>query len=507
VQRYVARLLPRCLASGVAGALLVLAFAPFELFFVAPLSFAAFFYLLRDARPRAAFLVGLCFGLGSFGFGVHWTYIAIHDFGGAPIVMAVLVSFALVLALSLFVAVACFCAARWLGTRGAMAWLVTLPATWVLAEWLRGWLFTGFGWLAAGYSQTGSWLMGYAPVLGLYGMTWAVLLCGGALLTLALGTSRERVAAAVTLAIVVGGGWAAHRHGWTVAKERPVTVALVQGAVAQDMKWRPELLPGIRDLYRGMTEPLAGTDLVVWPEAAIPDLYENNGRYLDAMQQWSEQHGSALLLGILRLPETATSANETFQNVLIALTEPRVTYVKRHLVPFGEYFPVPSFIRGGLRLLDLPYTDGVPGAHDQPALDAAGERVAVTICYEDVFGGEQLHYLPDATLLVNVSNDAWFGHSIASHQHLQIAQVRAAEAGRYLLRSTNTGITAVIDPRGRVVETVPQFEVAVLEQTVRGYTGATPYARWGNVPVVVGALLALLASFPPLAKRLRARPK
>jgi apolipoprotein N-acyltransferase len=168
-------------------------------------------------------------------------------------------------------------------------------------------------------------------------------------------------------------------------------------------------------------------------------------------------------------------------------------YVKRHLVPFGEYFPVPSFIRSWMRLMSLPYTDAVPGAADQPPFDVEGERVAITICYEDVFGAEQLHYLPEATLLVNVSNDAWFGDSIAPHQHLQIARVRAAEAGRYMLRATNTGVTAVIDSRGRVTKTVPQFEAAVLKETVRGYTGATPYARVGNWLAIGLAVLALVA--------------
>jgi apolipoprotein N-acyltransferase len=189
-----------------------------------------------------------------------------------------------------------------------------------------------------------------------------------------------------------------------------------------------------------------------------------------------------------------------FQNVLLALTEQPQVYVKRHLVPFGEYFPVPSFIRSWMRLMNLPYTDGVPGAPDQPPLAIDGEQVAITICYEDVFGAEQLHYLPRATLLVNVSNDAWFGDSIAPHQHLQIARVRAAEAGRYLLRATNTGVTAIIAPRGAVAGTVPQFQAAVLEHTVRGYTGATPYARFGNYPILLLVLVALLVQRVPTTK-------
>jgi apolipoprotein N-acyltransferase len=222
--------------------------------------------------------------------------------------------------------------------------------------------------------------------------------------------------------------------------------------------------------------------------------------YLGELRAWSEAHRSEVMFGILR--RTPGDAN-TFQNILVALTEPEQLYVKRHLVPFGEYFPVPDFVRSWMRLMSLPYTDATPGAHDQPPVQIAGELAAVTICYEEVFGAEQLHYLPEATLLVNVSNDAWFGDSIAPHQHLQIARVRAAEAGRYLLRATNTGVTAIIDPHGAIVTRGAQFEPVVLNATVRGYTGATPYARWGNYPVIVAALLALLVQLPITKFRIR----
>jgi apolipoprotein N-acyltransferase len=203
------------------------------------------------------------------------------------------------------------------------------------------------------------------------------------------------------------------------------------------------------------------------------------------------------MLGILRIHEPT----RTPQNALYLLGNPDTVYVKRHLVPYGEYFPVPDFVRAWMRAMELPNIDVVAGDPDQPLLDLDGERIAVTICYEDVFGAEQLHFLPEATLLVNVSNDAWFGDSIAPHQHLQIARVRAAEAGRFMLRSTNTGVTAIIDPHGGVEATLPQFEPGVLEGTVRGYTGATPYARFGNYPVVTAALIALIALGARRARR------
>ena len=199
----------------------------------------------------------------------------------------------------------------------------------------------------------------------------------------------------------------------------------------------------------------------------------------------------SVLLGILR----DDPDGGTFQNTVVALTEPPAFYVKRHLVPFGEYFPVPAFIRRWMRLMSLPYTDAVPGADDQPALSIAGQTLGLMICYEDVFGAEQRHYLPQATMLVNVSNDAWFGNSLAPHQHLQIAQLRAAEAGRYLLRATNTGISAVIDERGQVRARVPQFSPQVLRASVPGFAGSTPYVRWGDWPTLVAMLAALLGGY------------
>ena len=482
------------LLSIVAGAALPLAFAPFEQFWIAPLSYAVLFYLWRDAAPRQAAALGFVYGCASFGFGTYWTFIAVRVFGGAPIALALFLMVGLTLVLAAFVALAGFVAARFFRTRGAVAWLVTLPALFVVAEWLRGWLFTGFGWLAAGYSQTDTWLMGYAPLGGILAISLAVVVTAGGLLALALGTLRERAAAAVVVAAVWAGGFAASTQSFTQPKERALDVALAQGNIAQEDKWEAEQLPGMMLLYSELTKQSAGADLIVWPEAAIPTLVEYVEPYLAGIRKLSEEQGGTVLLGILRLPEGAESLEE-FQNIVVALTDEPQTYVKRHLVPFGEFFPVPGFIRSWMRYMNLPTGDAIPGAADQPPFDVIGEKIAITICYEDVFGAEQLHSLPEATLLVNVSNDAWFGDSIAPHQHLQIARVRAAEAGRYLLRATNTGVTAVIDPQGELVDTLPQFRTGVLKGTVRGYTGATPYARVGNWLVVSLALLLLAGTY------------
>ncbi len=477
-----------------AGAALPLAFAPFHQFWLAPLSYAALLYVWGDATPRRALGLAFAFGCASFGFGTYWTFIAVRIIGGAPIAIALFLMIGLTMVLAGFVAAAGWAAARWFRTRGAVAWLVTLPALFVLAEWLRGWLFTGFGWLAAGYSQTDSWLMGYAPIGGVLAISLAVVVTSGALLTLALGTLRERAAAGAVLIVVWAGGLAAGTKSYTQPKERTLDVALAQGNIAQDTKYLPEQLPAMMALYAELTRQGAGADLVIWPEAAIPTYVDYVDDYLEAVRDDAATRGSTVLLGILQLAPDAKTIEE-FQNILISLTEQRQVYVKRHLVPFGEFYPVPEFIRDWMRLMNLPTGDAIPGAADQPPFDVVGEKLAITICYEDVFGAEQLHSLPEATLLVNVTNDAWFGDSIAPHQHLQIARVRAAEAGRYLLRAANTGVTAVIDPKGGLVDTLPQFRVGVLKSTVRGFTGSTPYARVGNYLVVVLALAALAASY------------
>jgi apolipoprotein N-acyltransferase len=504
---------PALALSLLAGALLPFAFAPFEQFWVAPLSYAALLYSWRGASSKRAFGLGFAYGCASFLGGTYWTYIAVHDMGGGPIALAGFLTIGLTLVLAAFVGAAGWIAARWFRTSGPTAWLVTLPALFVLTEWARGWLFTGFGWLSAGYSQTSSWLMGYAALLGVHGMSWAVLLTAGAVVTLvawAIDTRGGRespragaAAAAIVLLAVWGGGGVAGTHAWTTPKEKTLSVALIQGAIKQDTKWRPEQLPSMLALYAGLTQQNLGTDLIVWPEAAVPTLIDYVKPYLDGVGRAANARNSTVLLGILHTPPGAPP--ESYQNVLLALTEPQQLYVKRHLVPFGEYFPVPKFVRTWMRLMSLPDIDVAAAAGAQPEIAVGDERIAITICYEDVFGAEQLQYLPDATLLVNVANDAWFGDSLGPHQHRQIAQVRAAEAGRWLLRATNTGVTAVIDPRGHVAQTLPQFEAAVLKHTVRGYTGATPYARWGNWLVVLAALAAVLTQLPGVAKLARRR--
>lgn len=475
-----------------AGALMPLAYAPFSIYALAPVCLAVLLLTWAGARPRQAFALGYVYGFASFLVGMYWLYISIHIFGNAHPLLAIVLMLALVSILALFPAATGWIAARWFSSSGPKAWLAAVPALWVLTEWLRGWIFSGMGWLAVGYSQADSWLMGYAGVGGIYLMSWCVLLTAGAIATIVTGARAARlIAVAVLVAIWLPASFLSN-HRWTRPDSEIVTVALAQGAVSQDRKWLPSQFVPTLELYEALTTEALGRTLIIWPEAAIPALYDRVVDYLDRISALASEHGSIVLTGILRAsPETGA-----IQNSLVALGESHEFYVKRHLVPYGEYFPVPNFVRNWMRVLDLPHTDISPGPPDPSPLSVAGQRLAVTICYEDLFGAEQLHYMPEATLLVNVSNDAWFGDSIAQHQHLDIARIRAAEVGRYMLRATNTGISAIIDPSGRIVARSPQFEPQLLEGAVQGFAGSTPYARWGNFAIVLIALIVLAAQRP-----------
>jgi apolipoprotein N-acyltransferase len=480
---------PKSLAlAALAGGALPLAFAPFHFWWLAPLCYAGLFVLWRGATPREAFQRGFAFGAAEFVLGVYWIWISVHEIGEAPVWLALFLMVGLVCAMALYPAFVGYVAARWLGTKGLGVWLGSLPALFVLFEWLRGWFLTGFGWLSPGYSQTESWLVGFAPVFGVLGVGWAVLLLAGALLAAGYGETRGRVAAAVTIVAVFGVAFVGARIAWTTPKPEEITVALAQGAVKQTLKWDRAELPGIMALYRELTVEALGADLIVWPEAAIPDYYEFMGPYLENIGRLTKPAGSELMLGMLRWQDGGA------QNALYTLGQEQSPYIKRHLVPFGEYFPVPGFIRDFMQAIELPTIDTEPGAQGQPPIALLGERIAVTICYEDVFGAEQLSSFPEATLLVNVSNDAWFGRSIAAPQHLQIARMRAAEVRRWQLRATNTGITAVIDPFGEVIAQLPQFEPGVLRASVWGVEGTTPYIFWGDWAVVVLGVAVVAAA-------------
>jgi apolipoprotein N-acyltransferase len=473
------------LIAGLAGLSLPLAFAPFGLYPVAPLSLAVLFWSW-DATPREAAWRGFWFGAAAFAAGTWWIYVSVRLVGGTPLPVAILLLGGLIAIMAAWIAACGYFVARLRGPSRVVNVCLVAPALWVLVEWLRGWVLTGFPWLSVGYAQVDGPFAAWAPLGGIYAASLVTALLAGVLVALVAGTRKDRVMASAVAAALALVTWGLSGRAWTQPGGAPLRVSLVQGAIPQLLKWQPEEQRATLELYWSMTENLAGQDLVIWPEAAIPVPDDLVSEYLEGLRRLARGLDTQLLVGIL----THDAESDEYRNSLLALGEPEGVYHKRHLVPFGEFFPVPRMVRAWLRMMNLPYSDIARGQALQAPLRAHGVALAPTICYEDAYGAEQLPFLPESGLLVNVSNDAWFGDTIAPHQHLQMARMRALETGRYLLRSTNTGVTAIIDEKGRLVSTAPQFEPFVLSAEVQPLSGATPYVMTGDYPVVVYGLAA-----------------
>jgi apolipoprotein N-acyltransferase len=477
----------RLLAAFGVGAALNLAFAPVGWWPVGILAPAALFSLVRGLPARRAAATGAACGAGLYIFGTYWLYTCLHTFGLVPIWLTLLLQVLLVAMMSAYVAILCLLANRfWLKAGTTRDWLV-LPALWVLLEWLRGWLLSGFPWLSLGYAFIDTPLAGWAPLAGVYGVTWAAAYAGVALYVAVApnGSPSRRMAALAALAGVFLLPTLAARHAWTHPAGETLPIAAVQGAVPQNLKWQADHQEATMTLYSGLTSQAWGARLIVWPESAIPVVANDLSDYLQNLTREGRAHHADFAIGLVNY-EVAT---QRYYNGLLVINDAGWGwYYKRHLVPFGEFFPVPAFMRSWMRLMSLPYADFAAGSDRQPALTAAGQKLGITICYEDAFGSSQLKVLREATLLINVTNNAWFGDSSAAHQHLQISRMRALEAGRFLVRATNDGITAAIDPRGNVVARLPQFQTGVMRADVLPMRGLTPYARLGNYPVVLAAL-------------------
>ena len=472
-----------------AGLATPLAFAPYGFAPIAPVALGLLFFCWLDASPGRALWRGWLFGAGVFGAGVSWilhSFLIVH----VALPVALLLTAGLVGLLAFYPGLAGYLVRRIAPGSPAVVLVVAFPAAWAVMEWTRGWLLTGFPWLELGYSQMDWPLGGWFAVLGVHGVTLLAAQSAGTLAFVAAsGGGRWRwMALALPLVLWTVGG-ALDSVTWTRPAGGPLRVALVQGNIPQDRKWRPEMREPTLVRYLSLSRRHADADLVVWPETALPALFQNVEAFADALDREFSAAGRALLLGAPWLdPERGLQFNS-----LVLLGSEHGLYHKRHLVPFGEYLPLRPLLLPLTRMLGVPSPDFSRGPVT-PLLSVAGHPIAPTICYEVAFSAEVAAALPKAELLVTVSNDAWFGASIGPHQHLEIARARAKETGRYLARATNTGISAMVSPTGEVLAQSPQFEVDVLDVEMVPMEGATPYVRAGNLPAVGTACILLLAA-------------
>jgi apolipoprotein N-acyltransferase len=484
-----------------AGAINVFAFAPFGIWPMQIATMALVFWLvLRASSPRRAALTGWAYAFGWLAAGVHWLYISMHEYGGLPGWMAAAAVGLLAASLALYPAIA-MGASIWLKQRYSLAsaavLLLAFPSAWTLAEWLRGWVFTGFPWVTSGYAHSAGPLAGFAPLAGVYGLAWLSAVIAGSVVLLL--SDRRAVALPV---LILAAGFGLRSVEWTHANGGPITVRLLQGNVPQEMKFAPEVIMSTLSLYHDMIRA-APADLIATPETAIPVFSRQlPPDYLERLTGFARETRSHLVLGIPLSDGPAKYANSVLGfSPAPAPAAKAYRYDKHHLVPFGEF--IPPGARWFVNMMNIPLGDFMRGDPLQPPFAVKDQWVMPNICYEDLFGEEIAAQLaasyfsgtPQATLLLNVSNIAWFGDSIALPQHLQISQLRALETGRPMLRATNTGATAVINPKGEIAAQLRPFERGVLTASVQGYTGLTPYSLYGNALAISLAFISLGAAW------------
>ncbi len=487
----------RLTAALMAGAGMTLTFAPVGAWWLQPLLLAVLFALWRSATPGRAAATGFAFGIGWFCGGVSWVYISMHDVGGMPMLIAAAATLLFAMVLSGYTALAGWLQAR-LSHAARAPWLhplLVLPAALTLCEWLRGWVFTGFPWIAPGYAHTDGPLAGFAPLVGVHGLTFVAALAASLMTHAVFGViGRKPLVGALlkpasALAVVLACGAGLAGVEWTVAAGKPLGVSLLQGNIAQEMKFVEGRFESTMNTYARLAEQQPAS-LIVLPETALPRMLHTIPRTaLERLDTLASQRGATLITGVPRAEPQPGGAARYFNSALTLGRDAGQHYDKSHLVPFGEF--IPYGFRWFVNLMNIPLGDFTSGGAGQTPLRVGDQRIAINICYEDLFGEEIIRQLPEATLLLNLSNLGWFGDSLAPHQHLQAGRMRALETGRPMLRATNSGATAVIDARGRVTHALPFFTEGGLTATVQGRSGATPYTLTGNWLVIALCVLAL----------------
>ena len=475
-----------------AGLALPFAFAPYNQFWLALIIPAILWHLLQSSSPRKALWQGFIFGIGLFSLGVSWVYNSIHVYGQTPALTAIAITAAFVLVLAIFFAGFAYSIVKLMkGLPVNFRSLIAYPSLWVLWEALRGWAFTGFPWLFIGYTQIDAPLVGFAPIVGIYGISWLTVFSAGLLLyIIKVPNLRSKIGVGIFFLMLQLTGWLLQHVHWTKALGNPIDVVLVQPYTPQELKWVSANTPKIIDNLVTLSKPyfIKNNQIIIWPEAAIPLPISYAKPLLDELALLAREHNNTFITGILNRAD-----EKRFYNSILAVGNGNGIYYKQHLVPFGEYMPYEDHLGKIFKVLSIPRPATQPGDDMQFGLQAGNLQISPAICYEIAYPSLTWSnfIMARADLLLTISNDTWFGDSLGPHQHLQIARMRALELGRYLLRGTNNGMTAIIDEQGKVTALAPRFQATVLTGTAEAREGKTPLGYYGHGIVLL--FIGLLA--------------
>lgn len=479
-----------------AGALFPFAFSPVSLPGLAIISIAGLFVLLQTTKNKwQSFYHGWSYGSGLFGVGTSWIYISIHTYGHAEPWVAFLLTVLFCTFMGLYIA--CFTLVYYGLFHSKLLWIkvIAFSALWVIFEFIRANLFTGFPWLLLGFSQMETPMRYLAPIVGVYGLSFLVAL-SGCLLGFAIIRMKGSVIKPILCPLSLMLSlyllpYCLHRISWSKPSSEKTSVSIIQGNINENEKWLPGAYKKTLDRYIELSRQVPkNTQIIVWPEGAIPFPYPQARLFLEQLPTLVNQRQATILAGI---PYEHPKKNNQYYNAIVRLENNQTSqYYKHHLVPFGEYLPATVF-REIAEYLHVAVYETARGEVNQPLLSIKNIPTLPFICYEIAYADILLKALPKVQLLLTISDDAWFGHSMARAQHLQMAQMRSLQSGRYQIVATNNGISAIINPKGDIIATVPSFETHILNSSIKAMTGMTPWAYVGdNLIIVALGLLCFL---------------
>jgi apolipoprotein N-acyltransferase len=472
----------------VMGGISPLSFAPYNIWLTGLVSVAVFAGLSTYSRSAKDFFYhAFAFAIAYFATGVSWVYVSIYHFGSASFLLSLLLT-ALFVSFVAFVFALPFYALKWI--KPNLRLFIGIPLIWVLSEWIRTWFLTGFPWLFIGYSHVDNGLAGWAPIGGVLLLSlWAIL--SSCLLTSLFSqqfSTKTKYVSSVLIISLWLGGYGLKNIQWTStidnANNSDITIGLVQPNIPQELRWTKEYQDTIKQRLRLLSQPLWKNDWIIWPEAAIPSVYHNSLDFIEETRALAKQHNTTVISGVLYDQVSADSNQQQYFNSIIGIGDSEGIYHKQRLVPFGEYVPLENWIRGLIEFFNLPFSVISSGPAGQKNLRVGQYTLANAICYEITYPALVATLAADANVLLTVSNDAWFGDSIGPLQHFQMVRMRAIEVGRYIIRGTNNGVSAIIKPNGEVQQQSEQFIMTSMEGSVLPMVGSTPFMYWKNYLVL-----------------------